>query len=121
MHIHMHVYFLALIAEEGFLISSCYSLELYIQMLYIFPFLHCFSLLFFSQLFVRPAQTAILLFCIYFYGNGLDPCLLFNVTNFIPEFIRHSTYRLPGEISITSDMQMAPPLWQRVKRNSGAS
>ena len=26
--------------------------------------------------------------------------------------------RLPGEISITSDMQMAPPLWQKVKRNS---
>ena len=25
--------------------------------------------------------------------------------------------RLPGEISITSDMQMTPPLWQRVKRN----
>ena len=25
--------------------------------------------------------------------------------------------RLPGEISITSDMQMAPPLQQKVKRN----
>ena len=25
--------------------------------------------------------------------------------------------RLPGEISVTSDMQMTPPLWQRVKRN----
>ena len=25
--------------------------------------------------------------------------------------------RFPGEISITSDMQMTPPLWQRVKRN----
>ena len=23
-----------------------------------------------------------------------------------------------GEISITSDMQMTPPLWQKVKRNS---
>ena len=23
--------------------------------------------------------------------------------------------RLPGEISITSDMQMIPPLWQKVK------
>ena len=26
--------------------------------------------------------------------------------------------RVPGEISITSDMQMTPPLWQKVKRNS---
>ena len=25
--------------------------------------------------------------------------------------------RLPGEISITSDMQMTPPLWQKVKNN----
>ena len=25
--------------------------------------------------------------------------------------------RLPGEISTTSDMQMTPPLWQKVKRN----
>ena len=33
---------------------------------YIFPFLLCFLLLFFSQLFVSPPQTAILLFCISF-------------------------------------------------------
>ena len=25
--------------------------------------------------------------------------------------------RLPGEIAITSDIQMTPPLWQKVKRN----
>ena len=25
--------------------------------------------------------------------------------------------RLPGEKSITSDMQMTPPLWQKVKKN----
>ena len=25
--------------------------------------------------------------------------------------------RLPGEIAITSDMQITPPLWQKVKRN----
>ena len=24
--------------------------------------------------------------------------------------------RLPGEISVTSDMQMTPPLWQKAKR-----
>ena len=28
---------------------------------------------------------------------------------------------MPGEISVTSDMQMTPPLWQKVKRNSKAS
>ena len=56
--------FFALIAEEGFLISSCYSLELCIQML--IPFLFSFTFRFFSQLYVRPPQTAILLFCISF-------------------------------------------------------
>ena len=25
--------------------------------------------------------------------------------------------RLPGEISVTSDMQITPPLWQKAKRN----
>ena len=25
--------------------------------------------------------------------------------------------RLPGEISVTSDMQMTPPLWHKVKKN----
>ena len=25
--------------------------------------------------------------------------------------------KLPGEISVTSDMQMTPPLWQKVKKN----
>ena len=25
--------------------------------------------------------------------------------------------RLPGEISISADMQMTPPFWQKVKRN----
>ena len=35
---------------------------------YIFPFLLCLSLLLFSQMFVRPPQTTILPFCIYFFG-----------------------------------------------------
>ena len=33
-------------------------------------------------------------------------------------WIKHKLQsRLPGEISITSDMQMTPPLWQKGKRN----
>ena len=32
----------------------------------------------------------------------------------MPGWMNHKlASRLPGEISITSDMQMAPPLWQR--------
>ena len=58
-------------------------------------------------------------------GCILSPCLF----NFYAEYIMRNSgleetqleSRLPGEISITSDMQMTPPLWQKVKRNSKAS
>ena len=54
-------------------------------------------------------------------GCILSPCLF----NFYAEYIMKSPgwkkhkleSRLPGEISITSDMQMTPPLWHKVKRN----
>ena len=74
-HSVLFLYFFALITKEGFPISSCYSLELCIQMLISF-FLLCFSLLSFSQLFIRPPQTAILLFCISFpwgWSRSLSP------------------------------------------------
>ena len=52
-------------------------------------------------------------------GYTLSPCLF----NLYAEYImrkagrEQAESRLPGEISITSDMQMTPPLWQKVKRN----
>ena len=34
----------------------------------------------------------------------------------MPGWMKHKLEsRLPGEISVTSDMQMAPPLWQKMK------
>ena len=48
-------------------------------------------------------------------GCILLPCLF----NFYAEYIMRNAgleSRLPGEISITSDMQMTPPLWHKVKR-----
>ena len=36
----------------------------------------------------------------------------------MPGWMKHKLKsRLPGEISITSDMQMIPLLWQKAKRN----
>ena len=36
----------------------------------------------------------------------------------MPGWMKHKLEsRLPEEIAITSDTQMTPPLWQRVKRN----
>ena len=49
-------------------------------------------------------------------GCILSPCLF----NLYAEHIMKNTgleSRLPGEISLTTDMQMTPPLWQKVKRN----
>ena len=84
-HSVVSLYFFALIAEEGFLISSCYSLELYIQMLISFLFSFAFHLSsFHSYLFERPPQAAILLFCISFPWGWSDPYLLYNVTNLHP-------------------------------------
>ena len=55
-------------------------------------------------------------------GCILSPCLF----DFYAEYIMRNagleeTQAVLGEISITSDMQMTPPLWQKVKRNSKAS
>ena len=82
-HSIVFLYLFALITEEGFLISPFYSLKLHSNG-NIVPLLLCFSLLFFSQLFVRPLQTAILLFAFLFHGDGLDPCLLYNAMNLSP-------------------------------------
>ena len=36
----------------------------------------------------------------------------------MPRWIDHKLEsKFPGEISTTSDMQMTPPLWQKVKKN----
>ena len=40
----------------------------------------------------------------------------------MPSWIKHKLEsRLPREISITSDMQMTPPLWQKAKKNERVS
>ena len=54
-----------------------------------------------------------------YQGCILSPCLF----NLYAEYIMRNAgldeaqARLPGEISITSDMQMTPPLWKKVKKN----
>ena len=54
-------------------------------------------------------------------GCILSPCLFNLYAEYIMQTARLDDQklesRLPGEISITSDMQMTPPLWQKVKKN----
>ena len=51
----------------------------------------------------------------------LSPCLFNSYAEYIMRNDVLDKYklelRLPGEISITSDMQMTPPLWQKAKKN----
>ena len=55
-------------------------------------------------------------------GCILSPCLFNLYSEYImqkmPGWMKHKLEsRLLGEISITSDMQMTPPLWQKAKKN----
>ena len=65
-HSVVFLYFFALITEENFHYLSLLFFGTLHSNGYIFPFLLCLLLLFFSQLFVRPPQTTILTFCISF-------------------------------------------------------
>ena len=73
-----------------FLFIACLASLSYLSLLffgtlhsdgYLFPFLICLSLLFFSQVLVRPPQTTILSFVFLFLGDGFDDHLLYNVMN----------------------------------------
>ena len=54
-------------------------------------------------------------------GCILSPCLFNLYAEYIMQNARLMNHklesRLLGEIPITSDMQMTPPLWQKVKKN----
>ena len=58
-------------------------------------------------------------------GCILSPCLYNLYAKYIMGNAGLDEYklesRLLGEISIASDMQMTPPLWQKVKKNERAS
>ena len=60
-------------------------------------------------------------------GKGVHQCCILSpcLFNLYAEYIMRNTgldeaqleSRLPEEVPITSDMQMTPPLWQKVKKN----
>ena len=51
-------------------------------------------------------------------SNYCTIALISHTSKVMPGWLKHELEsRLPGEISITSDMQMTLPLWQKVKRN----
>ena len=83
-HSIVFLYFFALIAEEGFLISPCYSLELCIQMGISLLFFFCFTSLLFIPICKASSDSHFAFFAFLFLGDGLVPCLLYNVMNLHP-------------------------------------
>src|SRR5574337_1878396 len=77
-HSIVFLYFFALITEEGFLISPCYSLELCIQMCvsFLFSFAFCFSS--FSAI-CKASSDSHFAFCISFSWIPVqESCLLYS-------------------------------------------
>ena len=82
-HSVVFLYFFVLITEEGFLISLLFFGTPHSDG-YIFPFLLCLLLLFFSQLFVRRPQITICLLGFLFLWDDFGHHLLYNVMNLCP-------------------------------------
>ena len=76
-HSIVFLYFFALITEEGFLISRCYSLKLCIQMGISFIFSFAFGFSSFHSYLQGLLRQPFCFFAFLFLGDGLDPCLLF--------------------------------------------
>ena len=85
----------------------------------------CFFLSFFLSVcvvYVRQWMlTKLIVVIISLYTQKLSPCFVHIELNTVCQLYLSKTKkhklesRLLGEISITSDMQMTPPLWQKVK------
>ena len=96
-HAIVFLYFFALITEEGFLISPCYSLELCIQLG--ISFLFSFAFYFFSQLFVRPTQRTFFFFffCIslsWGWSCSLSPAQCHELPSIVHQALRLSDLAL---------------------------
>ena len=83
-HSIVFLYFFALIIEESFLISPCYSLELCIQMGISFFFSFAFRLSSFHSYLQGFLRQPFCFFAFLFLEDGLAPCLLYHVMNLCP-------------------------------------
>ena len=80
-HSVIFLYFFSLIAEEGFLISPCYSLELCIQMGESFIFSFAFHFFSFVRYLLGIPRQPFWLFAFLYLWDSFDHCLLYSVMN----------------------------------------
>ena len=95
-HSTIFLYFFALITEEGFLISPCYSLELCIQVDISFLFSFAFRFSSFLSYLKAYSDSHFAFFAFLLLGDDFDHRLLYSVTRVRPSF-------LAGTVSIRSD------------------
>ena len=108
-HSIVFFYFFALITEERFLISSCYLLELCIQLRLSFLFSFAFHFSSFHSCLYGLLRQQFCLFTFLFLGDGLDHCLLYSVTNLHSQFIRHSVYQIRQRWLMVTKLEAFPP------------
>ena len=82
------------------------------------PFYQVTQFLWIAHAFQRHTWNVVkLLFCSCSFVSAAAKSLQ-SCPTLWPDWMKHKLEsRLLGEISITSDMQMIPPLWQKVKKN----
>ena len=95
------LYFFALIAEEGCLISPCYSLELCILMGISFLFSFAFHFSSFLSYLKALLRQPFCLFAFLFLGDGFDHCLLYDIMNLPPQSFKHSMRSNPLNLFVT--------------------
>ena len=89
-HSIIFLYFFALFTKESFFTSPSYSLKLCIQMSLSFLSPLPFASFLFTAVCKATSENHFFHFGFLFLGDGLDHCLLCNVTNLCPQFFRHS-------------------------------
>ena len=94
--------FLCIMHLKWFLISPCYSLELRIQMGITFLFSSVFHFSSFLSYLEGLLRQTFCLFVFLFLGDDLDHSLLYNITNFCPQFFRHSIKSSTLNLFVTS-------------------
>ena len=103
-HSIVSLYFYALITEEGFLISPCYSLELCIQMDISFLSPLPFTSLLFSAICKASSDSHFAFLHFFFLGMVL---ITFSCT-----MLRTSVHRSSGTVSIRSNLYFSLPLYK---------
>ena len=83
-HFIVSLHFFALITEEGFLISPCYSLELCIQMDMSFIFSFAFLFSSFLSFFKTFSDNNFAFWVFLFLRNDFGQPLLYNIMNLCP-------------------------------------